>query len=246
MNDIFDQGRARTSISFRLDDASLSLLEGRSVHFDPWEADIAWVYPSINWHPLPIFQSFAAYTPYLDEKNADYIESPSSPEIILRDARQTFQGRNPLFDSPATQLAILCNFRAARTTLKWLILERTERRCGEPELLTRTTLEPGQEVPVPNEDRPDRIVTARIDGLSDGLTTSLRALVARGERWFITLGDKRYEIDPLTASEPLILGVPASVDYARPFSIGSPPTSLAVTGGQGGAIQVEFFSIPIE
>ena len=53
-----------------------------TVHIDPQDTSLA-VLTGMNWRPVPVFQSYVAYTPHLDRLNADAIVE-SGPTWILR------------------------------------------------------------------------------------------------------------------------------------------------------------------
>ena len=72
---------------YALDPTTLSELAGKRVSIDPVEAGVAFAYPELTWAPLPIMQSYAAYTPALDRLNADRLASSDAPERILRQVR---------------------------------------------------------------------------------------------------------------------------------------------------------------
>ena len=50
-------------------------LSGSTVHIEPTETSVAWIFPEVRWGPLPVFQSYSAYTPKLDNLNAAALAS---------------------------------------------------------------------------------------------------------------------------------------------------------------------------
>ncbi len=109
------ENRLRLLAGYEIDPETLERLEGHSVHIDPSEAAAAWAY-DLDWHPLPVFQPYVAWTPELDQRNADAVASPDGPERILRQNLNAL-GRFPAYDSPAAMIAMLCNFEAETNDL---------------------------------------------------------------------------------------------------------------------------------
>jgi hypothetical protein len=71
----------------------------------PYECAYAAANP-LNFTPFPLFQSYSAYTPYLDAWDAAFLEDDrKAPRFVLFDW-QAIYGRHPLLDVPATALAL--------------------------------------------------------------------------------------------------------------------------------------------
>ena len=89
----------------------LSLMRGKTVYVSPWEETVIWSHPHIRFDPLPVVQDYSAYTPTLDQLDARFLVSVQAPQYILRQPTDALDGRNPIFEPPATQLAIECRYR---------------------------------------------------------------------------------------------------------------------------------------
>lgn len=79
----------------------------------PWENTIA-AANQLNWRPMPVIQQYIAYTPLLDQKNADFFNSASAPEFVIwHHLNQQFaiDDRHFLSESPQTTTAILQNYQ---------------------------------------------------------------------------------------------------------------------------------------
>jgi len=63
----------------------------------PWDISLLYAY-DMNWAPRPIFQSYSAYTHYLDVKNAEYFESDTRPDKIIF-SFMSIDWRYPFFDA---------------------------------------------------------------------------------------------------------------------------------------------------
>src|SRR5439155_7490205 len=139
--------RVLLQATYGLDPTTRGLIGDHTVDVYPAEAAIAWAY-GLNWHPLPVFQSYAAYTPFLDHRNAAAVASPSGAQVILRyqpglgqggvSTTAGVDGRYAPYDAPATTLAMLCNFRQARASGAFELLVRRTDRCGAPRALEST------------------------------------------------------------------------------------------------------------
>jgi hypothetical protein len=111
----------------------------------PMECSYAGANP-IDMRPFPIFQSYQAYTAYLDQWNASFLEDPrTAPPFILFDW-DTVDDRHPLLDVPATTLSMYRHYdfdsaygghtllrkRAAPRFGEMRLLETREVRLSEP------------------------------------------------------------------------------------------------------------------
>lgn len=54
----------------------------QSVDVYPWETSFVWA-NDLNWRPRPVFQSYTAYTPRLDQMCAEHYRGPRAPKFIL-------------------------------------------------------------------------------------------------------------------------------------------------------------------
>ena len=149
----------------------------KSVHIEPWDASVAWVY-RLNWHPLPVFQSYMAYTPRLDHLNADALASPSAPQAILHQSL-ALDGRIPRFQSPSTNVELLCRYSMVEFGSDWnLFVRNASSRCGQGRALGSFSAAQGTPVTVP-VSAGDEMVVARFEGLDPGLAGTIRALLLR-------------------------------------------------------------------
>lgn len=272
-----EQAAARTRERLRawyaLDPATLAAIDGETVHFDPYMTSAAYAYPELRWRPVPIFQSYSAYTPELDRQNADFLRSADAPQRILRNFEPvtsndrltrwmgrpmhegefipfTVDGRFRWFESPEMTLEMLCRYQPTSTTERWQVLARTGRSCGPAESLGTVSARAGEAVPVPVETRPDRFVTVKIGGLEPSLLGRLKAALYRGPEWYATLDDTRYRLMPGTAGDGLLLAVPPAADGTRRFAFGDPIRTIAVTQGLDNSdphaiLTYEFESVPL-
>jgi hypothetical protein len=78
-----DSARLRLAVTYAIDEETRRLIGNEPVHVEPWGVKIAWAL-DLEWRPLPVFQTYQAYTSELDERNADALSSDGGPRRILR------------------------------------------------------------------------------------------------------------------------------------------------------------------
>jgi hypothetical protein len=230
---------------YGVDSPTLDELRGRTVAVWPWEAGLAWAY-QLDWRPLPVFQSYSAYTPELDELNREFLVTDKAPERILRHLTDSIDGRLLAFDSPEATLEMLCRYVEIRKTDALQVLARSENRCGEAERIAEVTTRSPVGVAVPVADSKRELVFARVHGVGPSAYEKLRMLVYKlGERRIILNGFLGYRLVPGTAAGPLLMSVPQSADYSEPFRLSPDATALAVDTGDDRRLTIEFFRMPI-
>jgi len=139
---------------YALSPATLGILTNRTVDVFPWENSIAYAY-GFRWDPRPIFQSYSAYTTYLDDDNAEHFTNQNAPDYVLfRTASidgQTLSidGRYSLFDEPLTFQALICNYKPIRSDGAYIILQRTGNHCSAPIQLEHVNSDFGTTIDVP-------------------------------------------------------------------------------------------------
>ncbi len=251
------RGALYLKATYRLEPATLRLLEGRTVHVDPWEVGAVWAY-GLDWDPLPVLQN-EAYTPRLDEINAGALSSRTAPDRILRlDPRRIEPGlyptaaldnRLPAHDSPAARRAMLCNYEAIRTGKDAQVLRRVPNRCSAPRPLRSVDTSYGAEIKVPVPRHPDEVVFARVHGAEVSGLGRVRAFAYRAPAQSVRFnGNPRtaYRLIPATAEDGLLMRTPRRVDYPRPFALGPRGRTVTFTKGDSTApLAVDFYSMRV-
>jgi len=241
---------------FAIPQAVVDEIAGRTVHIDPFQAAVPTAYPVFEWRPVPIYQSYQAYTSYLDEMNAALLRSAERPERILRKYEsRTIAGRtvayavdrrNYWFESPAATLERLCRYREVIASQAWQVLADTGHGCGAVTSISRVTVALGETVPVPAAPSPDSFVLARVLGLDAGLPGKLRVLAWRAPKSFVIVDGLRYRLVPATAEDGLVLAVPPAAQGSPPFAFGDPVRAIAVRtdiGDEDGMVTFEFVAV---
>ena len=77
----------------------------------PWNIQLL-IENKLNYLPRPAFQSYTAYTPFLEELNFKHYNSSKAPEYVIYDFA-SIDGRYPLFDESKINLVLLRNYKLA-------------------------------------------------------------------------------------------------------------------------------------
>jgi hypothetical protein len=250
-NDEIGTARATIVAQQPLDEVTFNAITGRRIAVDPWEISIAFGYRT-GWNPLPVIQSYTAYTASLDQRNADRLaDAEKGPERILRHSLTAIDGHNPVWESPAAIRAMLCHYRQITdATGDWQVLERTANRCGAPREISRVETRLGQPVKVPPAPA-GQLLYVDIDGFGPGPLEKLRKLVYRAVTRTVVLdGTRSIVISPETVGDGLLLRVPSTADYSPAlFALDLKPQTIALRRGSGtqaaDTVRLRFIAVPI-
>jgi hypothetical protein len=243
---VIAQGRREIEQVLFVDQPTLDLLRGHTVDVAPYEAAVAWAY-NLDWRPLPVFQSYAAYTTGLDQENADTLNSTRAPQRILRNREPGVDGRVLTFDEGLSTRTILCRYRELRTTGVWQVLGLGPNRCGAPVPLGTVHAGWYQNVQVPAPPNDHSFVFVRIGGVAVGGLEHLRALLYKPVERVVLLDGASHRLIEATATDGLLLRAPVGVDFTAPFNLAPNSSTIAVgkTGqgvGDGQPITFSFFA----
>jgi hypothetical protein len=228
---IMARGRKAIELALTLDPATLRLLKDHTVHVAPYQAAVAWAY-DLDWRPLPVFQSYSAYTTGLDQEDADALDSAWAPQRIVRNLDIGIDNRVLTFDEGLTNRTILCRYQELRTTGAWQVLGLGPNRCGAPVFLGTVRAGWYQKVPVPAPPNEHSFVFVRIGGVAVGGLERLTALLYKPSERFVVLNGTSYRLIERTATDGLILRAPGGVDFTAPFNLA--PNSATIAVGKAG------------
>jgi len=256
-----ERTREQLRVRYALEPEILDALRGTTVHVDPWETAVLQAWPDLRWRPQPVFQSYSAYTPRLDDLNADLLRGPDAPQRILRKIEETpaggttastdtIEGRNRWFEAPHAMLETFCRYDDAVASVDWEVLARVDRQCGSPEPLATIDARPGETVAVPTDPRPDRFVIARVIGIEDSTLEHLVTAIYKSPLWYVTLDqDRTFRLVPGTAEDGLLMAVPTSIVRAPGGTFGPAIRSIAIDVHDAlvapGPLRYEFLSVPL-
>jgi hypothetical protein len=221
----------------------LAQLRGKTVHVDPVETAAIGAY-HLRWRPLPIPQSYSAYTATLDTRNADFLASRGAPERILRQNTQVaVNGRNRELEAPAAFRALLCNYTQTGASQVWQVLAHTGPRCDGERQVGSATVTSGEQVSVPQAG-PDDVLIARIH-LHNPVLNQIVGFAYKPHTPKISLGGGPFV--PLvlaTAGDGIVLRVPPSAGFDPRFDGATDWRTVAVRTLSGSA-RVDFYAIRI-
>lgn len=211
-------------------------LAGRTFHIDPDEASVILAYPDVIWRPPPVFQPFSAFTPALDELNAEFFRSERAPDVVLRLGPHAIDGRWFWWESPAAMLEVVCHYVQSDEVA---VFHRTDNRCGTPEHLGTRIAAHGEPVPIPSPTSLRGVVFARVE-LDRPVLDRVSTMLFRGDEWFAVFdGARQFRLVPATASGPLILSVPATLGWTSPWTDGMPQGTLSIAPASGSDPEAE-------
>lgn len=231
----------------------IAAARGKPVAIEPWETSVAWAY-NLDWRPLPVFQTYTAYTAKLDRLNAAATEDPDEAQVLLRQmpsgaaplaGRPGFMGRQPTWDPPEQNIATVCNFIPTLTEGAWQVLSRIPDRCRPPRLVASHSGEPGEAVPVPQAGR-NELVVLRLKGAKVEGLERVASLFWRPHERHAVLdhGKYGYRLVPGTTGDGLIVSVDRSLD--RNVNLVELPVirNISIEGADG-PLQFDFYRIKL-
>lgn len=210
----------------------LNLIQERTISILPWDQLIAKGY-GFNFVTFPIPQTYSAYTPKLDAINARFVQGADSPDLILLNGPKAIDGRNPIWEAPLTNIAILCNYHAVLDDSKYLLLEKNKTSACD---YTKHVDDPGT-----INNSYEYIETVELSNSSDTISKltniffkrlSPEILQINGRNWNFVSANRKH----------LILNVPPTLDYPGKWKIGN---SNVITKSQT-EIRKQFVKVKIQ
>lgn len=172
-----------------------------TVHVEPYQTALVQA-TGLHWQPAPVFQTYVAFTPALDQVNADAM-AENGPAWILRKSGSAIDGRLWAWESPRYQVAVLCNYRVVERQEGWDLLERSSSsRCGPVRPITRRRpIRRPLTVPRSSDDA----VLAQVTCPRSRLERTLQALFKPRHRVVAVTGAGQFQIVPEHLSSLLIV-----------------------------------------
>lgn len=235
------EARAAGASHYAVPGAVLSAVRGQSVHVDPVDSNVAWVY-SLRWDPVPVFQSYSAYTPELDAINANALVASDGPEAVLRAPLYAIDGRNPMWESPLYMRALVCDFSPSVTSAKWQVLERSgSSRCGVPSVLSSVSFRAGESVVVPKAPGAGYMVVASFRVANSPVNWVTTEVFKPVSKLVVATDQGSFRLPRAHAGGPLILSLPKSAGWAAQFGGDTRVSTLSVNATG----TVVFSAIPV-
>ncbi len=214
-----EAGTAKRMEPLKLDKKMKDAMGSAYVDVYPW--NFSYIPANgLNWRPRPVLQSYATYTHWLDEQNANHFRSSRAPKHILWELVGdrwggefgSIDNRYVLNDEPRTILSILDRYKLTMKSNKILLFTRDDGdHLGGTESLSKDTARWNTWVKVPEQEGILR-VKARIRGkVLRFLKTQLYKDGSFHIEYKLDNGEiKKYRIVPAMATEgiwvnPLVL-----------------------------------------
>lgn len=84
---------------------------------------------NLNWKPMPVIQQYTAYTPKLDQKNADFFSGDNAPEYIIWHLKDFhIDDRHFLSETPLTTTAILKHYQSVICDEQACLFKKTKQK----------------------------------------------------------------------------------------------------------------------
>lgn len=218
-------GRHSIESTDQIDGPTLAAVAGHTVAVFPNEAAAAWAY-RLHWDPIPVFQSYVAYTPYLDKLDARFLASDRAPERILMSASsttpaQSIDQRILAYDEPATTREMLCRYRVIHTSPHWAVLARRPvSRCASvSRLLFTLHVRWGQSIPVPPPPTSHSIVYARISGSAVTGAEALWSFLFKPGRRYLIVNGQFFRFVSASEGDGLVLRSSSGYDLPKGFTM---------------------------
>jgi hypothetical protein len=243
-----------------------------SVHIEPSETSVVLGIPAMKWKPLPIPQSYSAYTPWLDQKNAAALASSNGPEQVLYESSSIDQ-RVSRFESPLAMVSLICHYQSVYIDKRWTLFRRNGwqrtkgpssppvNACEGPTFELKSLLGKfGQRVDMDIEGLDDYLIVGRFDGFEVTNQTRLQELATRPAQFWFRIGDKLRgtpgRFVPATAGQPHILSMPSCLrNKLGSFDSGlftnfavfdAPPNSKRATAKDRATYRVRLEALPFK
>ena len=174
--------RLPKAVRARIADATVNVL--------PWETAIIQS-ERLHWAPLPVFQSYSAYTPHLDALNRDALATRGAA-FVLYDYISV-DHRYPFGEAPAATTEMFCRYTVAQPNIRavtsidgYVLLERAAAAHCDAEPAGRAAgTAINVPVVVPPAGSPDAFIVASF-ALRPTFVTTLRTVLWRGPEVFLT------------------------------------------------------------
>ena len=110
LKDSLNQKSYANLSTVKLPDSVINVVKDQEIDIIPSEISLV-AANKLNWKPRPIFQSYGAYTPFLDNLNRENLSKNPREYILYK--FDSIDGRYPLFDEPETFFYVFCNYQVA-------------------------------------------------------------------------------------------------------------------------------------
>ncbi|MGC1185404.1 MAG: glycosyltransferase family 87 protein [Candidatus Dormiibacterota bacterium] len=150
---------------------AIALLRGHTATAIPWDVDLI-VDHHLRWDPLPVPQTYAAYTSYLDHLESAQLNSRRGAQRVVTSFLD-IDGRYEVWDPPLLWQSLLTRYSCEATTGISAVLRKTSRKAGADHLIQKTGTAFGRWVAVPRTKYPVELVRLSVNSSLEGQTLGL-------------------------------------------------------------------------
>jgi len=226
-----DRARAQQQQVYQLSPALRAAVADHPVAVDSFESSLAWAY-GLSWHPVPVLQTYVAYTAALDRRNADALDHAPEGQRILRSAVGSIDGRNPLWDSPRYVLTELCRYRPQLSDARWLLLAKAGDRCGAATAMPSRAVGRGVAVAVPPVAAGQLLVMSFEPAAPNPLVRLGRLVDKSFSPLRVGCGQSRFRLPRALAAGPLVVRMPVVAGWPAGYlgGLSCPTVSFTEAG----------------
>jgi hypothetical protein len=234
---------ARRSIArfYQIPSGVLEALGRGGVHADPWDISALWAY-GLRWEPLPVLQTYDAYTSGLDDLDADRALGVNAPAGVLRSVT-AIDFRFPAWESPATMVALTCDYAGVAVAGRWEALRRVRPGCDQPRFLARREVAPGATLHVPKARHDGDLVVASFEYPSSMVERLLTFVVKPPLEPAVVVNGQGYRLVTATAAQLHLLRVPTRIAHRFVTNGGLAVDTLAFPNAPG-TVTVTYYDLP--
>jgi hypothetical protein len=202
----------------------LTALGDRPVTVEPFEIGAAWAY-RLNWKPVPVLQTYSAYTGDLDAVNARALLV--TPHLAVLREEASIDDDYQLWETPRYNLTMACFFRERDRDSRWTLLVRSADRCGPERTGPRLDVRAGRSIAVPR-GRPGDLVTVSFTPTSPTAWQRLTSLALKDAHPVMArTGDGWRRLPRGLASGPLLVRLPDSAAWPSEPEDALPTATIA-------------------
>lgn len=192
-----------------------------SVDIYPWDQSFV-IAHGLDYKPRPLLQSYSVYTPYLIEKNIEFLKSNRAPDNILFTIKE-IDNRAPFMMEGASWLEIMKRYDVVDFKGEFLVLNKsTEQKDYSLEEFESINVKFGDEIEVPNEKQIYVNIDIQKSFFGKIINTLFKTPILWIELTFENGSKEKYRIIPGIASSGFILSpsIKSIGDFFN-FSVGN-------------------------
>ena len=238
-----DAARGAAQAFYGLNDDMVRWLRESPAQVDPFDASLIWAY-GLPWRPMPIFQTYMNFTPFLDGVTTTALADRHVDDTILIDTSWVgnLDYRLSLWTSPRYQLALTCSWTPIHRDGRWEQWAKNPSgdRCGSPQSIGTENVSANQIVTIPASG-PDSFIVAtftRSSAVPTVLAGAINLLYKPLDPFTIRLGEQEMREPPTFDGSRLIVSCPSGLPVTRRYEAVC-PSPLTISFSESGTVTFE-------